>query len=147
VSQSALDLQRERAAKNQSLFREVNERIEQLASRSSYSTFVCECMDESCAAEVTLTIEQYEHVRSGGNHFLVLPGHNVPKVEDIVEASDRYLIVRKLGAGLSFADALEPRARQQPDRDPAHRHVRAAERHEDAARRPQTSVEFWKTKR
>ena len=44
-----LDLQRERAAKNQSLFREVNERIEDLDHTSTFIEFICECANEECS--------------------------------------------------------------------------------------------------
>ena len=82
---SELEWQRQRAARNQSLFREVNEQIEDLSSSACFASFVCECMDESCEALVALTLEEYEHVRSGSNRFVVLPGHEVPAVEAILE--------------------------------------------------------------
>jgi hypothetical protein len=108
---SELEVRRQRAAKNQSLFREVNERIEDLAGSASFSTFVCECMNESCDESVYMTVEEYESIRSKGNQFFVLPGHDVSEVEEIVNANDRYLIVSKLGAGASVAAELDPRRR------------------------------------
>ncbi|MFL5962934.1 MAG: hypothetical protein ACJ757_08605 [Gaiellaceae bacterium] len=108
---SDLELQRRRAAKNQSLFREVNERIEDLAASATFSTFICECMDETCDASVSMTVEEYEHVRSHSNSFVVLPGHEVPGVEATTESNHRYLIVTKLGAGQAVAEALDPRKR------------------------------------
>ena len=108
---SELDLQRERAAKNESLFREVNERIEDLATPASFSQFVCECLDDRCDERVSLTIEEYEYIRSGGNRFFVLPGHTDPEVDEILESSDRYLVVRKRGAGEAVAKELDPRGR------------------------------------
>ena len=108
---SQLEAQRQRAAKNQSLFREVNERIEDLAAAASFSTFICECMDETCDARLSLTIEEYEHVRSESNSFLVLPGHQVPEVERVIEANARYVVVAKLGAGEPVAEALDQRKR------------------------------------
>ncbi len=104
--------QRQRAAKNQSVFREVNERNEDLAQSASFSAFICECMTESCDESVSMTLEEYEHVRAAGNSFLVLPGHDVPEVEDIIEAGDRYLTVSKLGSGARIAEALDPRKRR-----------------------------------
>jgi len=106
---SELESQRQRAARNQSLFREVNERIEDLAATASFSTFICECMDETCDAGVSLTIEEYEHIRSESNSFLVLPGHQVPAVEDVIEANDRFVVVAKIGAGVLVAEELDPR--------------------------------------
>jgi hypothetical protein len=108
---SELDVQRQRAARNQSLFREVNERIEDLASPASFAGFICECMNEMCDEQVSLTLEEYEHIRSDSNRFLVLPGHNVPEVEEVVETSDRFVVVAKLGAGMPVAAGLDPRKR------------------------------------
>lgn len=108
---SHLETPRERAAKNQSLFREVNERIEDLSANAAHSAFICECMDESCSESVLMTVEEYEHVRDGSNQFLVLPGHNIDAVEEIVEGNDRFLVVAKLGAGAPIAAQLDPRDR------------------------------------
>lgn len=108
---SELDVQRQRAAKNQSLFREVNERIEDLSASAAFATFICECMDESCDQHLSLTIEEYEHIRRDSNQFLVLPGHEVDEVERVVEGSDRFLVVAKLGAGIRIAEELDPRKR------------------------------------
>jgi|SRR3954447_24343612 len=105
------DAQRERAAKNQALFREVNERIEDLIPNAAFSAFICECMAETCDEQVSITIEEYEHVRSGGNRFFVLPGHEVSDVEQIVEANDRFVVVAKLGVGGQLAEHLNPRTR------------------------------------
>ena len=114
---SDLELQRQRAAKNQSLFREVNERIEDLASSASFSLFVCECMNDSCDASVEMPVEEYEKIRAAGNSFFVLPGHEVFEVEQVVETTDSYLVVAKLGTGGSVAEQLDPR---KPS--PAHEH-------------------------
>jgi hypothetical protein len=107
---SDLELRRRRAARNQSLFREVNERIEAISGASSFSSFVCECADGSCDAQIPLTLEEYEHVRSRPNWFVVLPGHNLVGVEIIDVASDRFFIVSKLGAGAELATELDPRS-------------------------------------
>jgi hypothetical protein len=105
------DAQRERAAKNQSLFREVNERTEDLARNASFTAFICECMNETCDKQVSLTVEEYEHVRSDGNRFFVLPGHELAEVERIIEANDRFVLVAKVGAGAQVAEQLDPRKR------------------------------------
>jgi hypothetical protein len=112
---SELDAQRQRAAKNQSLFREVNERIEDLAASAAFTMFICECMDESCDESVSLTIQEYEHIRSDSNRFLVLPGHEISNIERVVEANERYLVVAKLGAGELVAEGLDPRKRNARD--------------------------------
>jgi hypothetical protein len=68
-------------------------------------------MNETCDASIQMTVEEYEQVRSDGNRFFVLPGHEVSDVEDTIEANDRYRIVRKLGGGAAVAESLDPRRR------------------------------------
>ena len=58
-----------------------------------------------------LTIEEYEHVRSDSNQFLVLPGHESPDIDRVVESADRYIVVAKLGPGAHLAEQLDPRKR------------------------------------
>ena len=106
---SVRDLRRERAARNQSLFREVNERIESLDTLALFASFLCECADQACDAIVSMTLEEYETVRAHGNTFLILPGHELPEVEEIVDACDRFLVVRKLGVAADLAEARDPR--------------------------------------
>ena len=60
-----------------------------------------------------MSVEEYEQVRSGSNRFLVLPGHQVPGVEEVVESTDRYLVVSKLGVGGEVAAGLDPRQTQR----------------------------------
>jgi hypothetical protein len=107
----------QRAAKNQSLFREVNERIEPLneafTTISKISDFICECANEACTEKVTMTVAEYEVIRQVGNRFVVAVGeeHVWPDVELVVEKSDRYWIVEKLGYGGAMATHLNPRSR------------------------------------
>jgi len=111
-----LDRRRERAARNESLFREVNERIEDLAGSASFSLFICECMNEGCDEPVSVTLEEYEYVRSGPNRFIVLRDHEIEEIDEVLESCERYLIVAKRGAGRDVAEALDPRGpRTSPD--------------------------------
>jgi hypothetical protein len=110
TAKSDLDLRRERAANNESLFREVNERINDLGQPTTYLVFVCECSDRECSEAVSMTAQEYEHIRADSNSFFVLPGHQAPLlVEEVVETNERYVVVRKLGAGGELADELDPR--------------------------------------
>jgi hypothetical protein len=112
INSSELERRRERAGRNQSLFREVNERIEDLSLSAAFTSFVCECDDDACDETLPLTLEEYEDVRSDSNRFFVAPGHQVPEVEDVVAATDRYLVVAKLGAGREVAVESDPRRRE-----------------------------------
>jgi hypothetical protein len=108
---SDIEVRRERAARNQALFRQVNERIEELSTPSYSRGFICECQDGACNEALSMTVEEYEDVRTDGNRFAVLPGHEAPDVEKVVQVAERYLIVAKLGTGRSIAEQLDPRRR------------------------------------
>lgn len=106
-----LDVRRERAAKNQSLFREVNERIGELSASATQPSFVCECTDESCDQRLPLTREEYERIRSDSNSFFVAPGHEIDEIEQVIHVAEGYVVVAKLGRGGMVADRLDPRKR------------------------------------
>jgi hypothetical protein len=55
----------------------------------------CECADDACKRPLLVTGADYERVRSDPMHFLVLPGHEVPEAEDVVERADGFWVVRK----------------------------------------------------
>jgi hypothetical protein len=92
-----------RLARNEVMFRAVNDRIRELAARFDQAAaeplaFVCECADETCVERLTLTVEQYDDVRAIPARFVVLPGHEAtPLVERVVYRSDDFAIVRKIG--------------------------------------------------
>jgi len=101
-----------KAARNQSLFREINERIAEVNRRVGpfADGWVCECLDTSCAASIEMSMHEYERLRSHPNHFAVTPGHEQADVEDVVEQCQGYLIVAKRGSGAEYATAHDPRA-------------------------------------
>jgi hypothetical protein len=110
----ASDARQERAARNESLFREVNERIEEAATRISpmFTEFMCECSDDSCFDKVSLTLEEYTSVRKMGSVFFVVrPGHGEEDVERVVGGEgDRYEIVEKQEVAAEVATELDPRS-------------------------------------
>ena len=95
----ASEARQERLARNESLFREVNERIEDAATKLSpmFKEFMCECADDKCFEFVSLTLEEYTSIRnSGPTFFVVKPGHGNSDIERVVGGEgDRYEIVRE----------------------------------------------------
>ena len=94
-----------RTARNESLFREVNDRIEELtrnveaqgiAPEGGLIEFHCECGREDCTERVRLTVAEYERVRADNDRFAIVPGHESPEMEVVVEAEDRFVVVDKL---------------------------------------------------
>ena len=107
--------QRIEGARTQSLFREVNERIEEVtAGRSHHGEVVCECADQTCAETIPLTLAEYETVRRVPTHFVIRPGHDVPEIERVIDETDRYVVVEKLDEAGSVATRLDPRRRDGP---------------------------------
>jgi hypothetical protein len=106
------DAREERLAKNEVLFRSVNERIEQQAIRfgglDAYE-FICECATRECIDRVALTLREYEHVRAEGTRFVVVPGHANVEVELVVEQAPGYHVVEKDGAAGVLAELTDPR--------------------------------------
>lgn len=91
---------RERIARNEASFREINETLERGLNRApreegELAGFVCECGDRDCTALVHVTLPRYQAVRADPMLFLICPGHEMPDAEEVVERGDRYAVVRK----------------------------------------------------
>jgi hypothetical protein len=109
---TGMSLPEERAARNEALFREVNEQVRSLAEGSEASgaaDFVCECSQDSCTERVHVPLSIYEAVRAHPRRFIVLPGHD-NDFERIVEESDGFLVVEKEGTAGRVAERSDPRA-------------------------------------
>jgi hypothetical protein len=101
----------ERLARNEALFREINERISEMGERFSTEALdiVCECANDECAKALALSHADYERLRSSGKRFAVAPGHENLEVERVLERHAGYLVVEKVGAGAQVAEQLDPR--------------------------------------
>jgi len=103
----------ERQGRNESLFREVNERIAELNQTfhvDGRSEFLCECSRDECKEPVSISLDEYEGVRRTSTRFFVIPGHEDLSVESVVERSERYVVVEKIGEAAEEADDLDPRS-------------------------------------
>lgn len=103
-----------RAGRNQSLFRSINERLEGIAESFQHvaetGAFSCECADLGCIETLSMTVNEYEAVRSHPNQFVVLPGHVYPEVERVLAETDHYVLVAKIGEGAEVAAKHDPRS-------------------------------------
>lgn len=88
-----------RAARNQSLFRAVNEKLRELNQAFSDVTetyaIACECADTTCVETLHVSMHEYLDVRAHSSRFVVLAGHVFPDVEQVVAKNDGYAIVEK----------------------------------------------------
>jgi hypothetical protein len=105
-----VELSLERLARNQALFREVNERINEIrAPAAAFTEYVCECSNPGCTETLAVRAGEYEAVRSHATRFLVARGHELTEVERIVEDSGRFLTVAKTVETEFIAD-VDPRS-------------------------------------
>ena len=60
---------------------------------------------------LTLPIPEYERIRADPRQFVVLPLHYTPEIEELVEETETYWIVRKVGEAGAYVEHLDPRSR------------------------------------
>jgi hypothetical protein len=111
LMESSSDNEREvRAARNQTLFRAVNEKLgevnEAFESVTGKLTIACECADLICVEMIDIRRDEYEAVRATPRHFVVLAGHIYPDVEKVVREWDGYVVVEKIGEAGKEAENL-----------------------------------------
>ena len=112
-----MDPRLQRKARNESLIREVNERIAEVdkaadkanvAPEQPLFEFLCECggddSDIGCEERVRMTIEEYEGVRSQDDRFAVYPGHEKEALEWVARRNERFVIVDKRAEAEPFVD-------------------------------------------
>jgi hypothetical protein len=102
-----------KAARNQALFRTINEQISRLNDDHDVPAdtweFICECSDVGCSQPISLTSGEYEAVRLVPTHFPVTPAHVQPDVERVVLKAERYWVVEKFGHAGVYAIKHDPR--------------------------------------
>ena len=110
-----MDARSKRIADNEGRFREINERLRSdlraVPDDEAPVDFVCECGRVDCAQAVRLTLAEYERVRASSLDFFVVPGHQTPDVEDVVDFNDRFARVRKHPEAAERVRASDPRRR------------------------------------
>ena len=112
-----MERREDRIAKNQALFRDVNERVKTVDERLAVPAdddgrwaFICECADIKCADRLELTLPEYEKGRSHPAQFFVVPEHVVRDVERIVSRNERFAVVEKHPGEQKIARERDPRS-------------------------------------
>ena len=106
-------IQAAKGARNQALWREVNERVRAVAETSAAVQFLCECASLECTEVLNLSVAEYERIRSSPARFPIMPGHEFPEFERILEENEEYIIVEKFGEAAEVAKSLDPRSHSQ----------------------------------
>jgi hypothetical protein len=102
-----------RVARNEVLFRDTNEAIERgqwPGEPEKVVRFRCECSQPDCGEALQVMLAEYERVRDFPRRFLVAVGHDVPEIETVLSANDRFAVVEKRDAAGDLAVATDPRA-------------------------------------
>jgi hypothetical protein len=116
ADRDGLDDRARRIGRNEAIFREVNERIEDLSGRfhavaTDTLQLVCECGSLDCVEQLAVPLGAYEGARADPSLFVVKPGHEIPDVEDVVDRTSGYFVVRKRAGGAAeLARETDPRS-------------------------------------
>jgi hypothetical protein len=98
-----------RMAENEAVFREYNEKAteklqsarqeeqeSEIAKKDEHNLhFYCEFSDEDCHERVALKPSEYNKHHQERDKFVVLPGHEVEEVENVIATYKSYIIVKK----------------------------------------------------
>ena len=101
---------------NEALFRSINEQVDELNRSLAQLTdetihIVCECGSIECQDRLVVPLAAYEHTRADATLFFVVPGHEIPSAEDVVEETQRFFVVQKHEGGpAELAEATDPRS-------------------------------------
>jgi hypothetical protein len=103
----------ERAARNEEVFREINARIEEGAAEHRVAgslPFHCECARGACLETIEMPAGTYAAIMRDRYRFVVVPGHEQPAIETVVETASDYLVVEKIGEAREQIDRDHPQA-------------------------------------
>ena len=92
-----------RLAENEATFRTINieikKRMENLLAQAQSDElrlhFYCECSNLKCRERIELLGSEYERIHKSPSNFVIVTGHEQPKVEHVIETHDDYAVVEK----------------------------------------------------
>src|SRR3954462_10224041 len=101
-----------RAARNQSLFRALNEKLESInevfaEALTERFRIACECTNLACVEMLEINSGDYQSVRDEPRQFLVLPGQVYPHVEKVARQVDGFVVGEKLGWAAYLAESFD----------------------------------------
>jgi hypothetical protein len=103
-----------RLAENELHFRRANEervRAETEDSLPEWLEILCECADRDCRQPLPIAAAEYEWLRQHPARFAVLPGHEAPAVEDVVERLPGCVIVEMHAEARRHLEGADPDSR------------------------------------
>ena len=88
------ELTRKRLEHNEAVFRAINEEIDDASNRGARD-YICECADATCSETIRLTQAEYRTVRADADRYVLIPGHEISGLENIVHREPGHLVVEK----------------------------------------------------
>lgn len=61
--------------------------------------FLCECGNNTCTERIQITVPEYERIHADPARFVIVPGHQKPEIEEVVEEHEGYSVIRKRDGG------------------------------------------------
>jgi hypothetical protein len=104
---------RQQIARNEAIFRDVNEAIRGgrwPGEEDAPVAFRCECGQLGCNRMIELAVREYERIRGDPRWFVLAAGHDIPEVEAVLESNTRYVVVEKREAAGRVAEETDPRS-------------------------------------
>ena len=101
-----MDERERRIAENEAYWRQVNELSP--PEPGMLNDVFCECGRLECRARVSMTVAEYGAVRAKSTTFVVAPGHELNDVEHVVDATERFRVVEKVGDAARVAIQTDP---------------------------------------
>lgn len=100
----------ERIAKNEAVLRAANRELEQADKEvggDGVLDVLCECGQEGCSGVISMAIAEYDSLHAQDDRFVVVPGHENPEIETVVDRRESYLVVDKFGEAEEIAEKSE----------------------------------------
>ncbi len=102
-----------RAGQNEATARQINEQLEDAHGDSpdgGLLPMVCECGNAACEETIGISPDEYQRLRQAPRRFAVLRAHVIADVEEIVDETDRYVVVEKRDEAFrDVSDDKDPR--------------------------------------
>jgi len=92
------EISRERSLKNETFFQESNmlDLDGRLVLPAERVDVICECAWRGCVKRIRMRAADYIAAHDQPNRFVVIPGHEIPEIEKVVEEHDGYSVIEKL---------------------------------------------------
>jgi hypothetical protein len=91
----------DREVRNEARSRDRNDWMEDIREAlagdpGAIETYVCECGDGKCRANIGLTRVEYEAVRAYATRFAIATDHENPEIDQIVSEGTRFSVIQKI---------------------------------------------------